>query len=253
MFNRKYTFYLIFFIYSSCFSHMNVGQRFIFTLPDIATEKMKSWLEKTKPAGVMLMDNHFKNRLQTKELIKFLQKTAKQIGIPELFIAVDWEGGIVSRPKEQVGFVLVPSPRNLCLAGRNYAYLAGKLIGQQMRLVGANMNFAPTFDLFDPQNEVLATRCFSNDPLKTSEFGITFAKGMMSEGILPVAKHFPGLGLGKFDTHQKRVEINLDNASFEKHLLPFKKALQEIPCVMSSHAQYSFFGHESASLNANVV
>ena len=255
MVKKLFLFFILIIFPYYAFSQINIGQRFILTLPNhVSYKKIEDWLKQTKPAGVMIESFHFQNRSKTKELINFLQTTAKKIGIPKLFIAVDWEGGIVSRPNEEGGFVSVPSPKNLCYAGRTHVFLAGKLIGQQLRSIGANIDFAPCLDLFNPKNQILATRPFSSNPEKVAEMGMAFSKGLLSENVLSVIKHFPGLGLATVDTHFATANINVSDKIFNKHSLPFKKCLEEgLPILMPTHAAFSVFENEPTSLSSKAV
>lgn len=232
-----------------------IGQRFILTLPETHDKKqLAQWLVKTKPAGVMLLAYHCLDRAKTKELITFLQLGAKKLGIPPLLISIDWEGGIVSRPSEAGGWSSVPSPWSLAQAGRPACFLAGCLIGAQCRSAGINMVFAPLLDQFNRDNRILATRCFSSSPEKIAEFGIAFANGLMSQGVIPVVKHFPGLGLGRLDTHNEQVTINVNDATLQLHMLPFFRALKNgIPAVMVTHAVYRQFGSVPASQSTKAV
>ncbi len=231
------------------------GQFFILTLPSFQTFKeFGTWLEKTQPAGVMLIPAHVKNRLQTKKLCSFLQSKAKKLGIYPLLICIDWEGGIVSRPTEAGGFTSIPSPYNLAKSGKSDCFLAAQLIAQQMSEVGINVDFAPSLDLFDQKNPVLATRCFGPTSEIVSECGIAFCKGLMSYGIMPVIKHYPGLMLGKGDTHFNKIEINATQQEFDHNEKPFIAALQEnLPIIMVGHAQYKQFGPIPASRSGKVI
>jgi uncharacterized protein YbbC (DUF1343 family)/beta-glucosidase-like glycosyl hydrolase len=234
---------------------INSGQFFILTLPNFSEEQEYSaWLEQTKPAGVMLRPIHVSNREKTKKLCTFLQKKAKHLGFYPLLICIDWEGGIVSRPNESGGFNAIPSPHNLANAGKASCFLAARLIAQQMAQVGINVDFAPSLDLFDTKNIVLATRCFAQDPKLVAEFGISFAKGLMSNGIIPVVKHYPGLMLGKSDTHFDKVQIDATQEEFDHNEKPFIAALQEkLPAIMVSHARYTQFGDIPASRSRKVI
>ena len=248
--------YLFILFFNNLFS-LNSGQFFIFTLPNTNSQKeLGAWLQNTKPAGVMLLAQHVKNRQETKKLIDFLQNKAEKLKIPKLIIAIDWEGGVVSRPSEQGGFFSVPAPKNLGGIDKTYSFLSGKLIGQQMRDVGINMNFAPSLDLFDPNNFVLGSRTFSSDPEKVYEFASAFASGLESEGIIPVFKHFPGLGSGGLDTHLNQVKVELSKKEFKKHVLPFTKILENKfdPCVMVTHAKYpNIFENLPSTLSPKVT
>ncbi|MBD3273301.1 DUF1343 domain-containing protein [Candidatus Dependentiae bacterium] len=249
----KKLFLITLFIFNSVFSQIDFGQKFIFALPNSDSKiYLKNWLQKTRPAGVMLQSFHLKNKDQVKDLINFLQLEAKKIGLPKLFVSIDWEGGIISRPNESNGFVSVPSPKNLACAGRTYCFLAGKLIGQQLRSIGINMNFAPCLDLFDSDNIVLGSRTFSSNPYNIFKFAQAFANGLKSENIIPVFKHFPGLGLSNLDTHKDKVNIHFNKKQFGNHLYPFIKILKREynPFIMVGHARYpSLFGNKPASIS----
>ncbi len=248
-------FVVIFQALSTSASVSNIGQRFIVTLPENQDfHQLAKWLEQIKPGGVMLTAQHVKNRTHTKKLCFFLQETARKLEIDQLFICIDWEGGIVSRPNESGGFFSIPSPWSLAQAGRSACFLAGMLIGHQLHSIGVNVNFAPSLDLFTRQNYILATRCFDANPEKVAEYGIAFAQGLLSQGVLPVIKHFPGLGLGVKDTHLDQTIISVDKDLFDQHKKPFETALQAgIPIVMAGHAIYRQFGDQPVTVNKNAT
>lgn len=252
----KQIFFLLILIFNNLFS-IDSGQFFILTLPNTDShQELGVWLSKTKPAGVMLLTQHVTNREKIKILTNFLQNKAKKLNIPKLVIAVDWEGGVVSRPGEPGGFVSVPAPKNLGEVDRTYSFLTGKLIGQQMRSCGINMNFAPSLDLFDPNNFILGSRTFSNNPEKVYECAAAFASGLESEGIIPVFKHFPGLGLGGLDTHLHQVEINSTKQEFEKHVSPFVSIIENSkePFIMATHAKLpTIFENLPSSISPKVA
>jgi len=215
---------------------------------------LHEWLAQTRPGGVMLLASHFTSKQELKDFVAFLRQETKKLQLPHLLITVDWEGGIVSRPTKVGGFASVPSPWALAQAGRSACFLGGMLIGSQLRDFDIDVTFAPSLDLFDPENHILATRCFAQDPDKTAEAGTAFCKGLMSQGVMPCIKHFPGLGVGKLDTHLDTVSLNLDAQGLNHHMQPFLKALEAgIPMVMCTHAQHDFFGKDPITLEPKPV
>jgi len=224
------------------FTYAHIGQFFILTLPEKHNQKtLSTWLENTKPAGVMLLASHVQDREKTKQLTTFLQKEAHRLKIPPLIIATDWEGGIVSRPTEAGGFHSIPSPWALAQLGRQACFQAAFLIGVQMRSVGITMNFGPSLDLFG--NHILATRCFNADPEKVAECGIAFARGLLAAGVIPVIKHFPGLGSGQADTHDEAVSLTHQSVKAAPDTQPFLNALQDdVFAIMPTHATCNEFG-----------
>jgi uncharacterized protein YbbC (DUF1343 family)/beta-glucosidase-like glycosyl hydrolase len=230
------------------------GQSFILTLPETTDKNaISQWLEQTKPAGVMLLAFHVKEREQTKSLTTFLQREAKRLKIPPLIVAIDWEGGIVSRPTGLTsGFHPIPSPWLLAKLGRQACFQAGLLIGKQMRDVGITMDFAPSLDLFGKM--ILATRCFAANTQTVATCGIAFAKGLMLAGVVPVIKHFPGLGLGEGDTHDEQIAISAKEDVYNQQVEPFKKALQAgVPAIMATHGIYEQFGNMPVTRSKQAV
>ena len=231
-----------------------IGQSFILTLPETNDQRaLSTWLQATKPAGVMLLASHVKSRAKTKALTRFLQNEAKKLKIYPLIIAVDWEGGIVSRPTGiDSGFHPIPSPWLLAKLGRQASFQAGLLIGRQMHDVGITMDFAPSLDLFG--KKILATRCFAADEQMVATCGIAFAKGLMHAGVMPVIKHFPGLGFGQADTHDEQITIMIDEEQRNRQIEPFTAALQaSIPAIMCTHGIYESFGNKPVTRSDEVV
>ena len=137
---------------------------------------------------------------------------------------------------------------------KTHCFLAGKLIGSQLQSVGINTDFAPVLDLFNKENPTLLSRTFSADPNIVFESGMAFAKGLLSENIIPVIKHFPGLGASSDDTHFNSTNIEFNETSLNKNLTPFIKALNEnVPAIMISHAIHEYFDNKPASRSSKVV
>jgi uncharacterized protein YbbC (DUF1343 family)/beta-glucosidase-like glycosyl hydrolase len=190
----------------------------------------------------------FKSRDHVKFLIKTLNESAKDLKIDPLLIFMDFEGGIVSRANEESGFVSVPAPYALGKLDRSACFLAGRLIGSQLKSVGINGDFAPSLDTFVKDNYILATRRFSDDTEKIFTYGTAFAKGLASTGVMPVIKHFPNLGKGGYDTHLKPVRIECTGKEFDEQVSAFIRALaQDIPAVLVYHAVIKQFGEVPAS------
>ncbi|MFA6527649.1 MAG: exo-beta-N-acetylmuramidase NamZ domain-containing protein [Candidatus Babeliales bacterium] len=233
----------------------SVGQHFILALPEGKTTKeLNEWLEQCRPSGVMLRPAHCSDRKKTKKLVEQLQKTAAKIGIPPLIVAVDWEGGIVSRMHEEGGFISVPSPYASARGGRTPCFCEGMNVGKQLHDIYVNCDLAPSADLFNKDIPTLATRCFSDDPDIVASDAIAFAHGLLSQGVVPVIKHFPGLGLGVGDTHLEGVTVALDDGVFKRQTQPFFTALKAgLPCVMSGHLQCAQCDNVPATLSKKAI
>lgn len=81
------------------------------------------------------------------------------------------------------------------------------IINKKLLEIGFHQNFAPVVDI-SPENEAIKNRSFGNDRNKVIELSNQFIKTTQNQEIIATAKHFPGHGLVKGDTHKKSVYID---------------------------------------------
>jgi len=164
----------------------------------------------------------------------------KHHGIP-LILAVDQEGGRVARLKEP--FTLFPGNSAIGNDPRpvERAMEFGVITAREMALVGLNMNMAPVVDVRrgEPERH-LDGRIFSNDPEKVALLGQSVVKSLQENGVMAVAKHFPGLGRATLDPHHHLPTIQADIGEIEEiNLPPFRAVIKQgVSAVMTSHAIY---------------
>ncbi|CCO23952.1 glycoside hydrolase family 3 protein [Maridesulfovibrio hydrothermalis] len=172
---------------------------------------------------------------QLKKLTTSLQAYSQ---IP-LFIAVDQEGGIISRLTGEMGFPSTPSAAELGNSGDiQAAFRAGRLTGQTLRSVGINMDFAPVVDVNrNAANPVIAAlqRSFSDDPAIVARFAEAFIDGLHSEKIISSIKHFPGHGSSVGDSHHGFTDVTETWSELEFY--PFAKIISDgkADMVMTAH------------------
>lgn len=153
-----------------------------------------------------------------------------------LLITADGEWGLAMRLADTPRF-----PRNMTIGAANndsltYAY--GREVGRQSRRIGIHVNFAPDMDVnSNPANPVIGSRAFGDDPNTVARLGILYSRGLSDEGILPVAKHFPGHGDVSADSH-KTLPVN--NKSLQEiadeELVPFKEYIEAgMKGIMTGH------------------
>ena len=121
-------------------------------------------------------------------------------GIPP-FVAIDHEGGQVSRFKSGVA-VLPPAASYGEFAHNGEQDSALALIeieadsfraGTEIFSLGINMNFAPVAEFLNEYNrEFMDSRSYGSDPAFVAEAASAFIRGMERVGVLCVVKHFPG-------------------------------------------------------------
>lgn len=233
-----------------------VGQMFIVGFNGYEVDDNIANLIKNKKAGgVILFSKNIDTVDQTKKLIESLNALNGE-DKPKLFMSVDEEGGIVSRiPKEMGQF---ESAWDVGATGDlNYAFEHGKAIGETIKSLGFNMDFAPVLDVnSNSNNPVIGIRAFSNDPEIVKTMGTEVYKGLGKSGVLAVGKHFPGHGDTDVDSHFAVPVINKSiNELKNLELIPFKYAIDNgMDMIMVSHLYLPQLDSEYvASLSNNIV
>jgi beta-N-acetylhexosaminidase len=135
------------------------------------------------------------------------------------------------------------------------AYRSGLYIGRELALLGINMNFAPTVDLFTSKDSYLiGPRSFGMDPVQAGILGAAFAKGQELSGVIPTAKHYPGHGDTHLDSHGVLPRIELPfQTLWERELVPYRLLIREgLPAIMSAHLAFpnTRAGETTASLSS---
>jgi len=132
-------------------------------------------------------------------------------------------------------------PSNMALGAAGSPSLAEKaayINGRELRALGIQVDFAPVVDVnSNPQNPVIGIRSFGQNPAEVATLGAAAVRGYLKAGIIPVAKHFPGHGDTKTDSHKQLPVIDRPLAAWEKiDLPPFKAAIAAgVPAIMSAH------------------
>lgn len=196
---------------------------------------LASLLKRVQPAGVILFARNIVSAEQTYKLLKDCQA---QVGTP-LFRCVDLEGGKVDRLRNAVG--PAPSPAEVFASGNRRLFRAhGRVIGENCRAVGFNVDFAPAMDLaFEASKSVMNTRAVSADARDVITYARAFLGGLEDQGVLGCGKHFPGLGEGTLDSHRELPVIQKPwKRLWEQDLVPYRTLRRELPFVMVSHAAY---------------
>lgn len=114
----------------------------------------------------------------------------------------------------------------------------GKVVGEQCRRLGINVNYAPVVDINNnPNNPVINDRSFGEDKYKVALYGIKYMQGLQESGVMACAKHFPGHGDVSVDSHFDLPVINKTMAQLDSlELYPFREIFKAgIGSVMVAH------------------
>ncbi|MDR0408891.1 MAG: glycoside hydrolase family 3 protein [Spirochaetaceae bacterium] len=210
-------------------------------IEDSPSRLIQEWISRRHIGAVKVFGWNTGNTLRLARNIGLFQRLAARnpYSIP-LLVATDQEGGLVRHVKDDTS----DTPGAMAIGASGFpedAYKSGYYIGRELAALGINMNFAPTVDLYTNHSSVLiGPRSFGDYPEYAGIMGIALAKGLLSAGIIPTAKHFPGHGDTELDSHGVLPSID---APFEtlwnRELVPYRMMSKErIPAVMSGHIAF---------------
>jgi beta-N-acetylhexosaminidase len=203
--------------------------------------RLRERLAEAPAAGVSLFRAaNLRNPRQVRRLTAGLQAAAStragEPGLP-LLIAADQEGGQLLALGD--GFTPFGSPMAIGATGdADLAERIGRAIGRELRAVGVNVDYAPVLDLAtNPQNPALGIRSFGDDPVEVGRLASAWLRGLQSQGVAGVGKHFPGAGEAGQDPHLALPTIDRSLAELRAgELVPFRSAVSAgVRMVMSGH------------------
>jgi beta-N-acetylhexosaminidase len=203
-----------------------------------------------KVGGIILFARNIESPEQIWELCRDLQKEALAASGRPLLISVDQEGGPVQRLKTP--FTIIPPARDLGItATPEEVEDLSRRVARELALVGINMNLAPVLDVPRSPACPLWHRAYSSDPERAARFALAAIRGYLSGGIIPVAKHFPGLGDTMADSHEVLPRALSGDAKREADLFPFREAAAAgVPAIMTAHLLVPQWDNRPATLSA---
>jgi beta-N-acetylhexosaminidase len=185
--------------------------------------------------GVVL----FGRNCQTAEAVFALTRAARALG-PDVLVLVDHEGGRVHRLPPP--FTRFPAAAVVGRAGDPaLAGAVARAMARELRAAGFDSGLAPVLDcLTEPGCLVIGDRAFDRDPEQVAACGQAFVDATLAEGLIPVAKHFPGHGRTIVDSHRALPVIDVTLPALEAvELVPFRRALAAgCPAVLVAHVLY---------------
>ncbi len=204
------------------------------------TEGAQTMIREVKPGGIILFGRNIKTARQTARLINQSQITATELYHIPLLVAVDQEGGVVSRVKLNPPF---PSALSIGNAeNEEITQRMGYYNSVLLKSLGFNMNLAPVVDIIsDKKPTFIGNRAFGVSVNQAVEMSRAFALGQKLGGIMPTLKHFPGHGSGFVDSH---VALPTRNDTLEDmlkaDLLPYTNLNQDVSpeAVMVAHIAF---------------
>src|SRR5205814_8109976 len=113
-----------------------------------------------------------------------------------------------------------------------------QVVAKEAKAVGINQIYAPVADVnVNPDNPVINSRSFGEDPQDVGRYVAAFIRGVQSEHVLATAKHFPGHGDTHTDSHRALPVLDVSQERLEKvELVPFRAAIDaSVASIMIGH------------------
>jgi beta-N-acetylhexosaminidase len=204
------------------------------------------------PFGFLLFRWNLESAEQAAELIGELRSLAN----PAPLLYVDQEGGSVDRIGPVLG-LRFPSAATCAAKGTDRVHENAYLMGRAARLLGFDVDLAPVVDLAQPGTGavVLAGRSFGFHAEDVVVSALVFLHGLARAGVASCLKHFPGLGRGPVDSHDRLPVVDAHDVDLMvTDVAPFTRLARNSDGVMVGHAAYpGFTGDETpASLSPRI-
>ncbi|MBP5197967.1 MAG: beta-N-acetylhexosaminidase [Lachnospiraceae bacterium] len=177
-----------------------------------AGDSTKEAMTKYAVGGFIYFGKNLKDADQVKEMIS---ATVSYSRYP-LFIAIDEEGGNISRLSNSGIYEKLPSAADIGATGDPAnAYNTGLKIAENMTALGFNLDFAPVADLRTSKNNLLSTRSYGTEAGEVTEYVLQMMQGLTDGNVTSCIKHFPGIGSSDGDTEEGMAASNISRDELE--------------------------------------
>ncbi|MGB6221900.1 beta-N-acetylhexosaminidase [Haloferula sp.] len=219
--------------------------------PELSADEIRLF-EKLQPAGYILFTRNIVSAAQTRALTDSL----RELHTLEPIIAIDQEGGRVTRTKEIAP--ALPSAAELAAHGNmGTSAKAGILTADLLRLLGFNLNFGPVLDLDHyPENQnSLRGRCWGRDPQQVIDHAGIWNRWMRKHSVLSCGKHFPACGRALSDPHHDLPASKATRSELlAEDIIPYTALMPELDSIMLAHVLFPAIDPDlPASLSPKVV
>jgi beta-N-acetylhexosaminidase len=180
------------------------------------------------------------------------QVAALTAALPGLVVAIDEEGGDVTRLEHATGSSY---PGNYALGVVDDVELTEQVaaaIGADLAAAGVSLNLAPVADVnTNPRNPVIGIRSFGSDPELVARHVAAYVTGLQGAGVAACAKHFPGHGDTEGDSH---LELPTAGGDLADALPPFRAAIGAgVRAIMSAHIRVPELDDAPATLSRRIL
>ena len=202
-------------------------------------EEEKKSIQEAEISGLILFKRNIETLPQLFELCREIHSLK-----PAPLIMMDREGGPVDRLKYLPEYPKWPAPADLAqLCSLEEIEQTAFYMAQEMKALGICINFAPCVDILSVPNPLFNRRLWGwwgDGPEKIAQKALMYLYGLKKAGLAGCAKHFPGHGGVREDSH---LQLPVDHRDFEElykcDLIPFQKAITAgVEMLMTAHVLY---------------
>lgn len=208
----------------------------VFARSDASTlRQIIEYAEDLKIGGLVLLKGDLQSAALIADTLKKL--SVKNKSSAGFFMAVDAENGLRMRFPDAPDF---PWSRDMGrISDDCLMYDFGSEIARECREIGINMVLGPVMDVVpgEASQGLMAKRSLGSNPERVADLAVAYARGLEDGNVVSVAKHFPGHGSSRSDSHRNLGEIprlrkDLDSID----IYPFQRYVDEgLSGVMVGH------------------
>lgn len=222
-------------------------------------------VETLQPGGIVYIERNPQDPaaadVPTRNLVELTQVAELSAGLQSasttgLVIATDQEQGPVRR---------LPSPASMLPGGRELGRTGdtdrasdiARTTGRELLAAGINLNLAPVADVNTvDENPAIGDRSFGGSPGEVADMVAAQIRGYQEAGVAATAKHFPGHGGARVDSHLELPVVDVSAEEWRRvHLPPFVAAIAaDVDAIMTAHlAAPALGGDRPATLDPDIV
>ena len=220
-----------------------IGQKLVVRMQGTTpSESLLARVRAGEVGGVILFGDNVVTAAQVRTLTATLQGAARAGGRPPLLIATDQEGGTIKRIPWAPPTLSPPQMGSIGLTAT--ARGQGLMTGRALLGLGIDCDLAPVADVPSSPDSFMYQqgRTWSFDAPLTSSLSNAFARGLRLAGVVPVMKHFPGIGTSSQDTDSNVVTLAAPASELAAGLVPYQTAIARgVPMIMLSNATYAAY------------
>ena len=201
-----------------------------------AMDRLKWYAEDLRVGGILLLKGDAEAAAAIADTLEVIRDRLSHA--PGTFLAVDAETGLGMRFSDAPLF-----PWNSDVdrkVGDQTFFEYGQEVGREARITGINMILGPVVDVDRDERKggsVMKRRSLGSDQLRVAELSLAYARGLESQGVASVSKHFPGHGPTSTDSHNVLPKITTPRDElYAIDLMPFRTVIQNgLSCIMVGH------------------